>query len=90
MIPLINRLNIDFDQDGNTTLSKEKLLLLLGSASMFADYHNLPDEFYMLIDQNGMDFYPFPKNDFQQWEADGSFEVGDSIYHVKLFKKISK
>lgn len=91
MIHLLKRLNIEFDKDGNTNISKEKLLRLVKmvrSDRLINEHDSIPDEFYLLIDRNQIDFYPFPHSEYSVWERDGSFEKGDAIYDVKLLKKI--
>lgn len=87
---LLKRLNIKFDGDGNTTISKEKLQHIIHisrSEKIFADAHFFPRECYVLVDHNGIDFYPFPVAELPEWEKDGSFEMGDVLYKMNLIKK---
>lgn len=88
---LLKRLNITFDADGNTILSKEKLqqlIQLAKSEKTFWNEENFPRDCYVLVDRNGEDFYPFPVKELEEWQKDGSFEKGDYLYKMNLQKKI--
>jgi hypothetical protein len=90
MKQLLQQLNIEFDSEGNTLLSKEKLLKLLEmvrSDKLIKEDDALPDEFYLLVDRNRIDFYSFPLVEYPVWEQDGSFEPGDAIYKTQLIKR---
>ena len=87
---VLKKLNITFDDDGNTTISREKLHLIIHisrSEKIFADAHSFPNECYILVDRNGIDFYPFPVEEYLAWEKDGSFEMGDVLYKMSIIKK---
>ena len=78
---LLKKLNITFDADGNTILSKEKLQQLIQLAKVEKTIWNaekFPSDCYVLVDRNGEDFYPFPIEELEEWQKDGSFEKGDS------------
>lgn len=90
---LLDKFNIKFDVHGNTNISRGKLLKLISAKQELHVYNErnfLPHEFYLLVDRNGIDFYPFHISEFNDWEQDGSFEEGDSIFTVKFLKKITK
>ena len=87
---LLKKLNITFDADGDTIISKEKLhqLIRLAKAEKtFWDEKNFPNDCYVLVDRNGDDFYPIPVEELEEWQKDGSFEKGDYLYKMNLQKK---
>lgn len=88
MLSIFNKLKIKFDDKGFTTISKETLYKLIRSTNFFIKDEITVPEFYLLVDSNGSDFYPFALSDLPQWEKDGSLEPGDSLYHVKYVKTI--
>jgi hypothetical protein len=88
---LLKKLNIVFDADGNTILSKEKLQQLIQLAKAertFWNDENFPGNCYVLVDRNSEDFYPFPIEELEEWLKDGSFEKGDYLYKMSLEKKL--
>ncbi len=88
---LLEKLNITFDVDGNTTISKEKLLRLIATAKserIFTEDNLFPNDCYVLVDQNSTDFYPFASEELEEWEKDGSFVKGDYLYKMNLVRKI--
>lgn len=88
---LLKKLNIIFDTDGNTILSKEKLQQLIQLAKLektFWKDENFPSDCYVLVDRNGEDFYPFPIVELEKWQKDGSFEKGDYLYKMNLLKRL--
>ena len=87
---LLRKLNITFDADGNAILSKEKLQQLIQLAKAEKTFwidENFPVNCYVLVDRNGEDFYPFPIEELEEWQKEGSFEKGDHLYEMTLQKK---
>ena len=87
---LLEKLNITFDADDNTTISKEKLkrlIIIAKSEKIFTDDNIFPDDCYVLEDRNGTDFYPFPLEEYEEWQKDGRFAKGDYLYKMNLLKK---
>lgn len=87
---LLKRLNITFDAEGNTILSKEKLHQLIQLAKAEKTFWNdesFPGECYILVDRNGEDFYPFAIEELEEWQKDGSFQKGDYLYKMNLQKQ---
>lgn len=83
------KLNIVFDENGNTVISKEKLTQLFDQAQLgeiYFDESRPSDEGYLLIDKNGRDFYPFPSDEIEEWEHDGSTKPGDMLYKFMYIK----
>jgi hypothetical protein len=87
MMDIINRLKINFDKNGNITISKSDLLSLIKQISIFSEDGSFPIESYLLVDKNGKDFYPFPMVELEEWINDGSCEPGDALYKMQLIKK---
>jgi hypothetical protein len=90
MMTLLDKLKISFDANGDTNISKEKLLGLIQIAKtekIFTAGKNFPIDCYVLVDSNGTDFYPFPLEELELWQKDGSFEKGDYLYKMIFQKK---
>jgi len=88
---LFEKLNIKFNSNGNTTISREKLKRLIAIAKadkMYFDDHIFPKNCFVLIDGRSFEFFPFPQTELDVWEKDGSFVKGDYLYKMKLIKKI--
>lgn len=88
---LFERLNIEFDADGNATIAKEKLqrlIQIVKSEKIFSGGAIFPENCYVLVDRNGTDFYPFSLTEYEDWKKDGSFEKGDCLYKMDLIRKI--
>ena len=86
---LLKKLNITFDADGNTILSKEKLEQLIQIAKAEKTFWNektFPSDCYVLVDHNGEDLYAFPIQELEEWQ-DGSFEKGDYLYKMNFQKR---
>ena len=87
---LLKKCNITFDANGNTILSKEKLQQLIQLAKAektFWDDETFPSDCYVLVDRNGQDFYPFPLEELEEWQKDGSCGKGDYLYNMILQKQ---
>jgi len=85
METIFKKMQISFDENNLTTISKDKLLLIFKKIKMehvFLENSCLGDECYILVDKNGKDFYPFPIKDLNEWEKDGSCESGDTLYKI--------
>ena len=50
--------------------------------NIFSENDFVSTEFYILMDRNGKDFYPFPIEEIDEWKKDGSFERGDTLYKM--------
>jgi hypothetical protein len=80
---------ISFDKKNNTILSMDKLvelIKLLRLENIFSENDFISPECYILVDRNGKDFYPFPVGEIDEWEKDGSFERGDTLYKMNRLK----
>ena len=54
--------------------------------NIFSENDLVSTEFYILMDRNGKDFYPFPIEELEEWQKDGSFERGDTLYKMNRLR----
>jgi hypothetical protein len=90
MAYLFEKLKIEFDDNGNASVSKTELLKLIAKVrteKIFKQSQIYSEECYALIDAIENELYPFPVSELQEWEEDGSFEKGDALYKMQLIKK---
>jgi len=87
---IFQRFGIVFDKNENTIISKKKLQTLFEqsqSGEIYFEGNSPPDEGYLLVEKDGMNFNFFPNNEFEEWQNDGSFEKGDILYQIKLIRR---
>ena len=87
---IFERVAIKFDENESTTISKKKLEYLLQQTklgNLYFDESRPSDEGYLLIENNSNDFYPFPLDELDEWENDGSCLPGDSLFKLTFIKK---
>jgi hypothetical protein len=87
---IFERFGIVFDKNENTIISKKKLQTLLArylSVEIYFEGNSPPDEGYLLVEKDGTNFDFVPINEFEEWQNDGSFEQGDTLYQIKLIKR---
>jgi hypothetical protein len=76
---------ISFDERNDAKISKNTLSELIKQGrleNVFFGNAFVSPEYYILVDKNGKDFYPFPVGELNEWEKDGSFERGDTLYKI--------
>ncbi len=76
---------ISFDEKNNAKISKDTLFELIKQGrleNVFSENAFDSPEYYILVDRNGKDFYPFPVGEISEWGKDGSFEPGDTLYKI--------
>ena len=84
------KFGITFDEKGEAVISIKKmndLLAQVKSGELFCEEAQLSDQNYLLIESHSSDYYIFPKDKFEAWEKDGSFEKGDALYKIELVKR---
>jgi len=87
MVNLIEKIDIVFDENNNTIISKDQLLKTIKEFATCAVFsEELPSQWYILMDRNHKDFYPFNASEIQEWEKDGSCEKGDTLYQMQFVK----
>ena len=87
---IFKKFGILFDKNDNTLISKKKLQTLLEqpqSGEIYFEGDAPPDEGYLLVEKNGMNFDFLPTNEIEEWQNDGSIEQGDTLYQIKLVKR---
>ena len=87
---LLEKMGLIFDENDNTTITKQALLKLIQTAksvSIFSEYEAYPVECNVLVSNHFGEFYPFPKAELKEWEKDGSCEKGEALYEMKLIKQ---
>lgn len=91
MHKIFDKLGIIFDEKDDTTIiSKKKLEYILSHTklgNLYFDESRPSDEGYLLIENNSNDFYPFPIDELDEWENDGSCRPGDFLFKMILIKK---
>jgi len=86
---IFDELNLVFDDNGNTTISRSKLTSLVKTvmqANVFSEDKVLPMECYVLVDKNLADFYLVMSNELENWESDNSCESGDLLFKMQRLK----
>ena len=76
---------IGFDERNDAKISRDTLFDLIKQGrleNVFFENDLVRSEYYILVDRNGKDFYPFPVGELNEWEKDGSFERGDTLYKM--------
>lgn len=89
MDSIFEKMKLVFDEKNNIIISKHEFLAIAKKVSRvntFSEQEFLPTECYVLVDRNLKDFYPFPLEELDEWEKDGSCEKGNSLYRMQLLK----
>ena len=89
VITLLGEVGITLNHNNEVVLTKDKLELIvqrLRTPEVFFEDCELPSECFVLIDQNTKAFYPFNREELNEWNSDGSFEKGDKLYRMELVK----
>ena len=76
---------ISFEERNYAKISRDTLFDLIKQGrleNVFFENDFVSPEYYILVDRNGKDFYPFPVGELNEWEKDGSFERGDMLYKM--------
>ena len=76
---------ISFGKKNNSIISRDTLFELIKQGKLenvISENAFVSPEYYILVDRNGKDFYPFPVGEINEWEKDGSFERGDMLYKM--------
>jgi hypothetical protein len=86
---VFRKLGIAFDKNDNTLISRkklEKVLQLAKLGELYLDESCTFNEGYLLIENNSRDFYPFPLDELEEWELDGSMTLGDKLFKLSYVK----